>query len=82
LRALEERAARLRAKRAKTVKPDIKPQVTPSPPYDWQGNPPIEKETRWYLDFNEEEAEAEEARMIQKERLKAEERRNNAVDLD
>jgi len=56
--------------------------VTPSPPYDWQGNPPIEKETRWYLDFDKEEAEEEEARMIEQEQLKAEERRNNAVDLD
>ncbi|GAA5947495.1 hypothetical protein JCM3765_001701 [Sporobolomyces pararoseus] len=81
LKALEEKAARLKAKRAKTLKPDIKPQVTPSPPYDWQGNPPIKKETRWYLDFEAEEAEKEEERMIEKEKLEEEERRKNAVEI-
>ncbi|GAA5987727.1 hypothetical protein JCM5350_008084 [Sporobolomyces pararoseus] len=81
LKALEEKAARLKAKRAKTSKPDVKPQVTPSPPYDWQGQPPIKKETRWYLDFDAEEAEKEEERMIEKEKQEEEERRKNAVHI-
>ncbi|GAA5980784.1 hypothetical protein JCM5350_003707 [Sporobolomyces pararoseus] len=81
LKALEEKAARLRAKRAKTSKPDVKPEVTPPPPFDWEERPPIFLEKRWYVDYEVDEAEEEEAQEVEKEKLEMEKREENVVEL-
>ncbi|GAA5947573.1 hypothetical protein JCM3765_001733 [Sporobolomyces pararoseus] len=82
LKALEERKARLEAKRAKTSKPDIKPSVSPSPPFDWQGRPPIELGNRIYVDCDEATAQMMEEAQLEKRkdgRSSEEEKRSRAL---
>lgn len=80
--AIEAKAARLKAKRAKTAgAADIKPKVSPGPPFDWEGRPPIDKGKRIYVDFDEEGAEEEEKRMLEREKLEREKRERNRVEL-
>ncbi|GAA5824470.1 hypothetical protein JCM5353_000320 [Sporobolomyces roseus] len=79
LKILEEKKARLLAKKAKTS--DIKPRVSPGPPFDWEGRPPIDKGKRVYIDFDEEGAEEEEKRMLEREKLEKEKRERDQIEL-
>lgn len=76
---LEEKKARLLAKKAKTS--DIKPKVSPGPPFDWEGRPPIDKGKRVHIDFDEEGAEEEEERMLEREKLEKENRERDQIEL-
>ncbi|GAA5980831.1 hypothetical protein JCM5350_003723 [Sporobolomyces pararoseus] len=81
LKALEEETARLKAKRAKISKPDVKPRISPAPPFDWQGSPPIDFGERIYVDFDGSTAEMVEREEVEKEKMKEIERRKNALQL-
>lgn len=48
--------ALLLAKRKKNSR-DVKPRVTPPPPFDWRGRPPIDLGKRIYVDYDKEEAQ-------------------------
>jgi len=80
LKALEERRARLLAKKAKTE--DIKPKVSPPPPFDWQGRPPIDMGKRIYVDFKGKDAGDEEKKEVEKERLTKERVEKGRIELD
>ncbi|GAA5843907.1 hypothetical protein JCM5353_006638 [Sporobolomyces roseus] len=79
LKALEEKRARLLAKKAKTE--DIKPKVSPPPPFDWQGRPPIDMGQRIYVDFEEKAAGEEEKKEVERERLTKERIEKGRIEL-
>jgi len=79
LKALEEKKARLLAKKAKTL--DIKPKVSPPPPFDWQGHPPIDMGKRIYVDFEENDVGDEEKRELENERLRKERIEKGKIEL-
>ncbi|GAA5900473.1 uncharacterized protein JCM6883_002855 [Sporobolomyces salmoneus] len=81
LKAFEEKAARIRAKRAKSAF-EKKPRVTPPPPYDWKGRPPIDMGKRVYVDFDEDEARKKEAEEKEKDAKEAAEKKKNMVELN
>ncbi|GAA5824473.1 hypothetical protein JCM5353_000321 [Sporobolomyces roseus] len=80
LKALEEKRARLLAKKAKTE--DIKPKVSPPPPFDWQGKPPIDLGKRIYVDFEGGDARVEEEKEVERERLTKERVQKGRIELD
>ena len=79
LEALEEKKARLLAKKAKTL--DIKPKVSPPPPFDWQGHPHIDMQKRIYVDFEEKDVGDEEKREVEIERLRKERIEKGRIEL-
>ncbi|GAA6063446.1 hypothetical protein JCM10212_005619 [Sporobolomyces blumeae] len=80
--ALEAKRARLRTKREKTDDVDIKPKVSPGPPFDWRGNPPIDFGKRIYVDFVDQEASQEELKVVEREKADKERRNRNAIVLE
>jgi len=66
-------------KKAKTL--DIKPKVSPPPPFDWQGHPHIDMQKRIYIDFEEKDVGDEEKREVEIERLRKERIEKGRIEL-
>ncbi|GAA6006500.1 hypothetical protein JCM11491_004985 [Sporobolomyces phaffii] len=66
---VEKKRAQALAKKKSKNQQETKPRVTPPPPFDWQGRPPIDMGKRIYVDYEEQDVGDEEKKEVEKEKL-------------